>query len=125
MQPKPHVLIAEDEVLAAMALESILIRAGFRVTCAYDGEKALAAQAVDPPDILVTDIRMPRMDGRQLIREVRQTLADLPIIIMTGFISRTGVDELRGEGSGPIEVIPKPISPREIVATIRRLIAQA
>ena len=59
--PLVHVLLAEDEVLAALAIEDSLTRAGFRVTVTHNGRQALEADAKDQADVLLTDLRMPIM----------------------------------------------------------------
>jgi PleD family two-component response regulator len=66
MSAQSHVLVVDDEVLAAMALESILRRRGFRVSIAGDGQQALDIWNRDPADAVVTDLKMPRMTGDEL-----------------------------------------------------------
>lgn len=117
-----HVLVAEDEALAAMALEDYLSRKGFRVTLAQDGQEGLERYNADPADLVITDLRMPRMDGRALIRELRTLDARLPILVMTGFLSmEAGEDDLTAERWQPLEVVRKPVSPQIILDTLTRL----
>jgi len=124
--PEPlHVLVAEDEVLAAMALEDFLSRKGFRVTLAPDGLAAMECYRNDPPDAVITDLRMPRMDGRALIRELRARSATLPVVVMTGFLSlEPGEDDLTSDAWKPLEVLRKPVSPQMILDTLTRLMAK-
>ncbi|OYD85107.1 response regulator (plasmid) [Azospirillum brasilense] len=120
-----HVLVAEDEALAAMALEDFLSRKGFRVTLAQDGQEGLERYSADPADLVITDLRMPRMDGRALIRELRIRAAGLPILVMTGFLSmEAGEDDLTSERWQPLVVLRKPVSPQVILDTLTSL-AQA
>lgn len=117
-----HILIAEDEVLAALALERYLSHHGYRVSIAHDGLKALEVEERDPADALVTDLRMPRMDGLKLIRRVRERRADLPIVVMTGYLSgANGADELENGQRGPLVVLKKPVSPQEILTAVETL----
>ncbi|MFC5355533.1 response regulator [Azospirillum himalayense] len=81
-----HVLLAEDESLVAMVLKEVLVDAGFRVTVACDGVEALDAYTADPADILVTDIRMPRLDGLSLTAKLRERAPMLPVVITTGHL---------------------------------------
>lgn len=81
----PHVLIAEDETLVALAMAFILESEGYRVTVACNGVEAVEADVDDPADILITDMRMPVMDGAALIRAIRERRPDLPIIVVSGF----------------------------------------
>ena len=116
-----HVLIAEDEVLAAMALEDFLTHFGYRVSVAHDGLKALEHHRTDPADVLLTDLRMPRMDGAALIHDLRRGHADLPIIVMTGFLSEEIGRQLEEE-NGPMVVLSKPVDPAEIRKHIESLL---
>ncbi|QCO05004.1 response regulator (plasmid) [Azospirillum argentinense] len=120
-----HVLVAEDEALAAVALEDFLSRKGYRVTLAQDGQEGLERYSADPADLVITDLRMPRMDGRALIRELRTRAAGLPILVMTGFLSmEAGEDDLTSDRWQPLVVLRKPVSPQVILDTLASL-AQA
>lgn len=117
-----HVLVAEDEALAAMALEDFLSRKGFRVTLAQDGQEGLERYSADPADLVITDLRMPRMDGRALIRELRVRASGLPILVMTGFLSmEAGEDDLTSDRWQPLVVLRKPVSPQVILDTLTSL----
>ncbi|MBK3772629.1 response regulator [Azospirillum brasilense] len=117
-----HVLVAEDEALAAMALEDFLSRKGFRVTLAQDGQEGLERYSADPADLVITDLRMPRMDGRALIRELRIRASGLPILVMTGFLSmEAGEDDLTSDRWQPLVVLRKPVSPQVILDTLTSL----
>ncbi|HYH23529.1 MAG TPA: response regulator [Azospirillum sp.] len=124
--PEPfHVLVAEDEPLAAMAIEDFLSRKGYRVTLAVDGVDAMERQSADPADIILTDLRMPRMDGKRLIRELRAVNPKLPVVIMTGYLSFGPEDEdLTGDAGQSLEVLRKPVSPQVILDTLERLLTK-
>ncbi|ALG71489.1 regulator [Azospirillum thiophilum] len=119
--PDPfHILVAEDEVLAAMALEDFLSFKGFRVTVAANGLEALEHYARDRVHALVTDLRMPRMDGHALIREIRERDATLPVVVMTGFLTQDS--DLTHERWKPLEILSKPVNPRTICNTLHRML---
>ena len=99
----PHILIAEDEFLIAQALSASLEGRGFRVTTASNGKKALEADASDPADILVTDLRMPVMDGTELVRRIRQSRPALPVLVMTA-----NADAVDPEDAERLVIIQKP-----------------
>ncbi len=125
MPDSVHILVAEDEPLAAMALEDFLSRRGFRVTLAQDGLEAMERHRDDPADAVITDLRMPRMDGRALIRELRAQSATLPLVVMTGFLSMDeGQDDLTSDRWKPLEILRKPVSPQVIVDTLLRLMGR-
>ena len=86
MTTRPHVLVAEDEFLAAMAIEDLLSSLGYRTSVAADGSKALALFERDRADAVITDIKMPRMDGLELVGRLRALDPSLPIIVMSGHV---------------------------------------
>ncbi|QJE73327.1 response regulator [Aerophototrophica crusticola] len=85
-----HVIVAEDEALVAMMFEAALSQAGYRVSLARDGQEALELLDQDPADAVVTDLRMPRMDGRDLILRLRARDPGLPILVVTGYQGDAG-----------------------------------
>ncbi|WP_395459668.1 response regulator [Azospirillum melinis] len=120
MPDRFHILIAEDEVLAAMALEDFLSFKGFRVTVAANGVEALERYAAEQIHALVTDLRMPRMDGETLIREIRDRDATLPVVVMTGYLTEDS--DLKQERWKPLEIFSKPVNPRTICNTLHRML---
>ena len=81
----PHVVIAEDSVTQAEQLRSLLESNQYRVTVGHNGREAFDAIQADPPQIVISDIVMPEMDGYELCTAIRQLPAyiDLPIILLT------------------------------------------
>jgi CheY-like chemotaxis protein len=118
----PRILVAEDEALAAMAIEDELLRAGYEVELAPDGQAALDAARRAPPDLLLTDLRMPRLDGFGLIRALRGIDPALPVVVMTGYAPQGSSEAFRREGEGPVTVFPKPLDMDAVLAMLRRLV---
>lgn len=116
----PHILVAEDDPLAAMGLEAYLTDHGYRVTTAVDGVAALAAFNTEPADILVTDIRMPRMHGQALIAELRARRPDLPVIVMTGHMTAEMVTV--EPCAGRTTIFTKPFRPASLIAAVQDLL---
>lgn len=117
-----HILVVEDEALAAMAIEDFLIDQGFRVSIAGNGQAAVECFDRDPADLLVTDLRMPRMDGRSLIRALRERSPSLPVVVLTGFVAfLPDEDDLTGAEWKPLEILRKPVSPPTMMEAIRRV----
>jgi DNA-binding response OmpR family regulator len=87
-----HVLIADDEPTVARLLRIALERAGYRVTAVADGLAAWERIRHDPPDVLITDLDMPRMNGEQLCRRVQAELPDrgFPICVLT---AKTAIEQ--------------------------------
>lgn len=120
-----HILVAEDDVQAAWALQDILQHAGYRTTITHDGLQALAVEAMDPADLLLTDLTMPRLDGRGLIRRVRSVRPGLPVLVMSGDANVRGEDEAWGGSLAPTLVLVKPTGVPAILKAIRTLLAHA
>jgi len=115
-----HVLVAEDEVLAAMAIEFAMRREGWRVTLAADGAAALDAALADPPDALVTDLRMPRRDGLWLIRELRSRRPGVPVVVMTGFVD-DDAERMAADRGAAVSVVEKPVDPGRLIREVEAL----
>jgi CheY-like chemotaxis protein len=116
-----RVLMAEDERLAAEVLEEGMVDAGFEVIAALDGEAALELASTGTGfDVLLTDLRMPRLDGRELIARLRAGRPGLPVVVMTGYPPNGGTTELH-DGSAPLELLTKPIELARLVDAIRQV----
>jgi CheY-like chemotaxis protein len=120
-----RILVAEDEALAAMAIEDELRREGYEVLLAPDGQAALDAARNWLPDLLLTDLRMPRLDGIGLIRALRGLAPDLPVVVMTGYAPAGGAEAFRKPGEGPVALFPKPLDMDAVLAELRRLLEPA
>jgi two-component system alkaline phosphatase synthesis response regulator PhoP len=120
---KNKVLLCDDEVHILRAAEIKLSRSGYQVECASDGQEALEAIQQNLPDILVTDLQMPRMDGIELCRRLREnpTTRRLPILMLTA----KGFEQSHLELAAKYDVIAtmsKPFSPRELVRTVESVL---
>ena len=104
-----HILVVEDEVEAAHALAEFLRDEGFKVSVAHNGREGLDAYRTQRPDAVITDIRMPGLDGVGLIQALRSEQADLPIIAVTGHLGDGETIET-GPGMVPVKVMKKPVS---------------
>ncbi len=113
-----HILVVDDEPLAASVIGDFLVRKGHRTTIAHSGQEALKSHARDPAGLVITDIRMPSGDGHMLIAKLREADAKLPIIVVTGQIELS----MAGFGQGP-PVLKKPVDLRKLVAMIDRMAA--
>lgn len=113
-----HILVVDDEPLAATAIGDFLARKGYRTTIAHGGQEALKFHTDDPADMVITDIRMPGGDGHMLIAALRQLDKRLPIIVVTGQI------ELGTETFGQIPpVLKKPVDLRKLIALVEQMAA--
>ncbi len=114
-------LIDDDEnivVSVSLALENH----GHAVTAYYDGAAGLAALESDPPDVAILDVKMPRMDGMEVLRRLRQT-SNLPVIILTS--KDEEIDEILGFNLGADDYIHKPFSQRLLIERVKAVLRRA
>lgn len=118
-----RVLVAEDEVHIVRVMRMFLERAGYTVEFAASGQEALASILLDPPDVLLTDINMPRMTGQQLCMALEKELPGrtFPIFVMTSMTERENREWV---GKIPNAVLlEKPVSMRRLIAELARMFA--
>ncbi len=118
--PGRHVLLAEDDEMVASALTLGLQHAGHQVTCATDGAAALALLRLEPAryDLVVTDLNMPTLGGRDLLASLARDGLPIPVMVLSGYITSAILDELRALGAA--EVLRKPIRIGELLGAIKR-----
>jgi signal transduction histidine kinase/DNA-binding response OmpR family regulator len=120
-----HVLLADDNTDLRHYISQLLANHGYEVESVADGEAALTALRSRRPDILLTDVMMPRLDGFGLLRAVRADVAlrDLPVIMLS---ARAGDDaKVEGLEAGADDYLTKPFSARELLARVAANIAMA
>ena len=120
----PHVLVADDDAWILRMVATVLEKRGYSVETAVDGEDALARALARPPDLLITDVMMPKLDGWALVRKLRAhgELAMLPVIFLTALSSED--DRIRGFRLGADDYVTKPFRFEEldlrVTKTLRR-----
>jgi CheY-like chemotaxis protein len=118
-----RILVAEDEAMVALATCMELEDRGHQVFVARDGQEALEiAQELGTFDALVTDMRMPRMKGDELVRRLRVEHQDLPIVVVSANVCPTTASALR-ELPGPLLIFTKPYSVTTVIDEVERLTA--
>ena len=109
------ILVVDDDAHIREVLSFALGKAGMETREAADGEAALAMIEREPPDLIVLDINMPRMDGLEVCRRLRAT-GDLPILFLSSRDDE--IDRVVGLELGADDYVVKPFSPREVVARV-------
>lgn len=118
-----NILLAEDERTLAMIIKDTLDGQGFHVTVADDGEQALRLFNDHRPDVLVADVMMPRMDGYELVRRIRKSDQQTPVIFLT---ARSAVgDVVHGFEMGANDYLKKPFGMQELIVRIKALLGRA
>jgi len=123
MTAKPKILLVDDERAITANLAPFLERSGFVVAVAADGEEALRQVASFGPDLIVLDILMPRVDGREVLRRLRQADNWTPVILLTQVGESTERAMALEEGAD--DYLNKPFDPHELVARVRAVLRRA
>jgi two-component system alkaline phosphatase synthesis response regulator PhoP len=116
------ILVVDDEPKIVRLARDYLEKNGFRVVIAGDGPSALAMARRVHPDLIVLDLLLPGMDGREVCRILRRE-SDVPIIMLTALSEES--DQIVGLEIGADDYIVKPFSPRALVARVRALLRRA
>jgi two-component system response regulator FlrC len=104
-----RILVAEDDALLADTIEEFLTEEGFSVIAAVDGRQALERAKTQSFDALLTDLRMPHVDGLELIRRLRSLRPELPVVVMSGNAPSDLRMIVARDGEGPLIMVSKPM----------------
>ena len=117
MKEKIKVLLAEDELTLAMIIKDTLEEDDFILTIAANGEEGLRMFFDIRPDVLVADVMMPRMDGFEMVRRIRQTDKQTPVLFLT---ARSAInDVVEGFELGANDYLKKPFGMQELIIRIK------
>ncbi|MBM3287717.1 MAG: response regulator [Candidatus Eisenbacteria bacterium] len=119
---RKRILVVDDEIYIVHILEFSLTMEGYQVLTAADGEEAMRLIEQERPDLVVLDIMMPKMDGYEVCRRLRQDeqLKGIPVILLSA--KGRAVDREVGLQAGADDYITKPFSPRKLLEKIRDLL---
>ncbi|MBF0710320.1 MULTISPECIES: response regulator YycF [unclassified Gemella] len=110
------ILVVDDEEPIAKILEFNLVKEGYQVIKAHDGEKAVELAFNEKPDLILLDLMLPKKDGMEVCREVR-TKMNVPIIMLTA--KNSEIDKVLGLEFGADDYVTKPFSTRELMARVK------
>lgn len=115
---RPHVLVVDDDENLRWITQAQLEDAGFRAETAESGEQALERIRIDPPSLVITDLKMPGMTGMALLGQIRKMEPDMPIILITAFGTiQSAVEAVK---AGAYDYLTKPINYEDLVLIINR-----
>ncbi|HJS45904.1 MAG TPA: response regulator transcription factor [Rhizomicrobium sp.] len=117
-----NIALVDDDKNILASVSMLLEQEGYHVRTYSDGAAALTALTTTPPDLAILDIKMPRMDGLELLRRLRQA-QDLPVIFLTS--KDEEIDELMGLNAGADDYIRKPFSQRLLLERVRAVLRRA
>lgn len=110
------ILVVDDEKPISDIIKFNLEKEGYDIVTAFDGEEALEKVEEENPDLIVLDVMLPKIDGLEVVREVRKTHS-MPIIMVTA--KETEIDKVLGLELGADDYVTKPFSNRELVARVK------
>jgi len=117
------ILVADDELSMREFLEILLKKEGHEVACAADGEEALARFQTEPFDLVLSDIKMPKIDGLDLLRKIKERRPNMAIIMITAYASPE--DAIAAMKAGAYDYLTKPFKLKEIKSVIRNALAKS
>jgi two-component system, OmpR family, response regulator ChvI len=118
----PTIALVDDDKNILASVSMLLEQEGYHVRTYNDGASALTALTATPPDLAILDIKMPRMDGMELLRRLRQA-AEIPVIFLTS--KDEEIDELMGLNAGADDYIRKPFSQRLLLERVKAVLRRA
>lgn len=117
------ILVVDDEPSIVTLLQFNLEQAGFQVITAEDGEEGIRSVKAEKPDLIVLDLMLPKMDGMQVCKELRQEKWGIPILMLTA--KDDELDKILGLELGADDYLTKPFSPREVVARVKAILRRS
>jgi len=118
-----RILVVDDEKKIVESCRLYLEHAGYEVLTAFNGTQALEEAAAGRPDLVVLDLLLPRLDGREVCRRLRASGSRVPILMLTALATED--DRIAGLDLGADDYLVKPFSPRELVARVRAILRRA
>ncbi len=120
---RPTVLVVDDEAIIADTLAVILSKEGYTAMVAYDGNSALEIAEVSPPDLLLSDVVMPGMNGIDLAIVVKRMSPACRVLLFSGQATTATLLNDAGEAGEDFTVLAKPLHPKDLLARISQSLA--
>lgn len=118
----PNVLVVDDEKTVCNSCKKILTREGYNVDVALSGEEALSKVKGNEFDVLITDWKMPQLDGIEVAKRIKKENPNIAVVMITGYPSvETSIQAMR---SGISDYVPKPFTPAELSDAMIRALAK-
>ncbi|MBK8257070.1 MAG: sigma-54-dependent Fis family transcriptional regulator [Polyangiaceae bacterium] len=122
-ETKTHVLVVDDDPAVGMVLGALLQQAGYRATSVQSAARAVELLSTEPIDAVITDLRMPGMDGMQLLAHVVRALPDVPVLVISAHASIP--DAVEAMKVGAADFVQKPFDREEILFSLKKALAGA
>jgi CheY-like chemotaxis protein len=117
--PAPRILVVDDEAIIADTIVMILNRNGFIAEAAYSGTEAIELARLSCPDLLLSDVLMPHIDGVEAAIAIRELCPDTRIVLFSGQSATVEILQRARERGHTFELLPKPIHPTQLLKHLR------
>ncbi len=118
--PSPRILVVDDEVIIADTIVQILNRNGFIAEAAYSGVQAIELATMHCPELVLSDVMMPHVDGVEAAIAIRHHCPDTRIVLFSGQAATVEILERARERGHNFELLPKPIHPTQLIKHLRQ-----
>jgi len=122
MAEKSNILVVDDEEALRTVLSSELRNAGYEVNTASDGDEAISAVQTKKFDLVLLDIKMPKVDGFEVLKFIKQNLPSIKVIMLTGFADLKNAIESKKHGAE--DFVSKPYDLVDLLTTIERVLSE-
>lgn len=120
---KKKILVVDDEVKICKMLKTFLESEGFETVTAGDGQMALQKYEEEKPDLVITDLLLPKVHGFEICHRIKEK-STTPVILMTAVYTQTKY-KIEGKGHGADDYIIKPFNPEELLSKVKKLLEGA
>jgi CheY-like chemotaxis protein len=115
---RPRVLVVDDESMIADTITKILSLSGYAATATYDGDDALETALISPPDLLITDVMLPGMNGIDLAISIKRVYPDCKILLFSGQAATADLMSSAKRAGHEFTLLSKPMPPMDLLKTI-------
>jgi two-component system response regulator (stage 0 sporulation protein F) len=123
MNSRQSILLVDDDPEFRKAMKKMFEKSGYNVTVAADGQEALEALSEESFDLIISDLRMPNLNGMELMEELKRRRINLPVIFITAYGEVESYMDLMNLGA--FEYINKPVKGQEILGVVRKALESA
>jgi two-component system response regulator (stage 0 sporulation protein F) len=123
MNSRQPILLVDDDPEFRKAMKKMFEKSGYNVTVAADGQEALEALSEESFDLIISDLRMPNLNGMELMEELKRRRINLPVIFITAYGEVESYMDLMNLGA--FEYINKPVKGQEILGVVRKALESA
>ncbi len=116
--PTAKILVVDDEEIVLLSCERVLTEEGYEVQTRLGGQEGLQLLAEEPFDLAIVDLKMPGMDGLELLRAIKRDYPHMPVIMITGFSTvESAVEAMK---AGAYDYLPKPFTPDQVAMVVKK-----